>query len=42
MLPEASQPDKVDKTDDPEYCAYQRMISNLTSSCYILKDQIQP
>ncbi|KAM2162439.1 hypothetical protein ACFX1Q_040230 [Malus domestica] len=41
MLPEPKRPAEVNKTDDPKYCRYHRLISHTIEDCYILKDIIQ-
>ena len=40
-LPEPKRPAEVNKTDDPKYCRYHRLISHTIEDCYILKDIIQ-
>ena len=40
-LPEARRPEKVDKTDNPNYRLYHRMLGHPTKSCYIFKDILQ-
>jgi len=37
-LPEPKRPEEVDKTDDPNYCLYHRMVGHPTKACYIFKD----
>lgn len=38
---EPRRPEKVGKTDDPNYCLYHRMLGHSTHKCFILKDMLQ-
>ncbi|CAL2227449.1 unnamed protein product [Prunus armeniaca] len=40
-LPESKRPAEANKTNDPKYCRYHRLISHTLKDCYILKDKIQ-
>jgi len=40
-LPEIRLPEKVGKTEDPNYCLYHRMPRHPTKNCYIFKDVLQ-
>ena len=40
-LPEARRPEEIDKTDNPNYFLYHRMLGHPTKSCYIFKDILQ-
>ena len=40
-LPEIRRPKEAEKTDDPIYCLYHRMLGYLTKNCYIFKDVLQ-
>ncbi|CAL9017106.1 unnamed protein product [Prunus brigantina] len=40
-LPESKRPAEANKTNDPRYCRYHRLISHTLKDCYILKDKIQ-
>ena len=40
-LSEARRPEKVEKTDDPNYYLYHRMLGHPTKNCYIFKDVLQ-
>lgn len=40
-LLEPQRPEEAGKTNNPKYCAYNRMVGHPSMSCYILKDQIQ-
>jgi len=40
-LPEVRRPEKVDKTDNPNYCLYHRMLGHPLKSCYIFKNILQ-
>ena len=40
-LPEARRPEEVDKTDNPNYYLYHRMLGHPTKSCYVFKDILQ-
>ena len=40
-LPEASRPEEVGKTDNPNYCLYHRILGHPTKSCYTFKDILQ-
>ena len=40
-LSEARHPEKVGKTDNPNYCLYHRMLGHPTKNCYIFKDNLQ-
>ena len=40
-LPEVRRPEDANKTDDPNFCLYHRMVNHATKECYILKDKIQ-
>ena len=40
-LPEVQRPDKVGRTNDPNYYLFHRMVHHPTSKCFILKDKIQ-
>ena len=40
-LPEPKRPSEVDKTDDPKYCPYHRIVSHPLKECYVLKNVIQ-
>ncbi|CAL8989853.1 unnamed protein product [Prunus brigantina] len=40
-LPESKRPAEANKTNDPRYCWYHRLISHTLKDCYILKDKIQ-
>ncbi|CAB4273271.1 unnamed protein product [Prunus armeniaca] len=40
-LSESKRPTKANKTNDPRYCRYHRLVSHTLKDCYILKDKIQ-
>ena len=40
-LPEARRPNKVGRTNDPNYCLFHRMVHHPTNKCFVLKDKIQ-
>lgn len=40
-LPESKRPAEVNKTDNPKYCRYHRLVSHTLKDCYVLKDIIQ-
>ena len=40
-LPEARCPERMGKTNDPNYCLYHRMLGHPTKSCYIFKGVLQ-
>jgi len=40
-LPEARHLEEVEKTDDPNYYLFHRMLGHPTKSCYIFKDVLQ-
>ena len=37
-LPEARRPEEVNKSDNPNFCLYHRMLGGPTKSCYVFKD----
>lgn len=40
-LPEIRRPEDINKTEDPNFCLYHRMVNRPTKDRYILKDKIQ-
>ena len=40
-LLEARRPNKVGRTDDPNYCLFHKMVHHPTNKCFVLKDKIQ-
>ena len=40
-LPEPKRPAEVNKTKEPNYCRYHRLLGHTLKDCYILKDIIQ-
>jgi len=40
-LPNPKRPTEVNKTNDPKYCLYHRIISNPIKACYVFKDIIE-
>ena len=40
-LPEVRRPNEIGKTDDPNYCLYNRMFGHSTKNWYIFKDVLQ-
>jgi len=40
-LPEVRRPNKVGRTNDPNYCLFHKMVHHPTNKCFILKDKIQ-
>ena len=40
-LSEIRRSEEVEKTDDPSYCLYHRMLGHPTKNCYIFKDVLQ-
>lgn len=40
-LPEPKRPAEVDKTNDPQYCRYRRIVSHPLKDCSVLKNIIQ-
>jgi len=40
-LSEIRHPEEVEKTDDPSYCLYHRMLGHPTKNCYIFKVILQ-
>ena len=40
-LPEPKRPTKVNKTNDPRYCLYHKIISHPIKDCYVFKDIIE-
>ena len=39
-LPEMKCPEEADKTNDPKYCKYHRLIGHPIERCFVLKDKI--
>ncbi|PIN10178.1 hypothetical protein CDL12_17234 [Handroanthus impetiginosus] len=39
-LPQPKRPEKVEKTDDPKYCKYHRVVSYPIEKCFVFKDKI--
>jgi len=40
-LPKIRRPEEVEKSDDPSYYLYHRMLGHPTKNCYIFKDVLQ-
>ena len=40
-LPQSKRPEEVNKTNDPKYYRYHRLVSHTIKDCYVLKDIIQ-
>jgi len=40
-LSEVQRPNKVGRTNDPNYCLFYRMVHHPTNKCFILKNKIQ-
>jgi len=40
-LPEARRPNEVERTNDPNYYLFHRMVHHPTNKCFVLKDKIQ-
>src|SRR5438270_13844952 len=40
-LPEPKRPQSVNRTDDPLYCPYHRLVSHQIIYCFVLKDKMK-
>ncbi|XP_012849590.1 PREDICTED: uncharacterized protein LOC105969382 [Erythranthe guttata] len=39
-LPEMKRPEEANKTDDPKYCKYHRLVGHAIHDCFVFKDKI--